>query len=431
MPARSPTTGPAACLLAVCAAAGPVALRADPPKPDACVECHREQDEKALIDPVRLMENDVHRAAGFSCADCHGGDPAVPEDANPYTESKDKAKGYRGSPDRRDVAALCARCHSDIQFMRKYNPRIRVDQHMEYLTSRHGELVGKGDRKAATCTSCHGAHGIRKVKDPAAPVYPVNVPALCARCHADPETMKEYEVGTRQVESYLHSQHGVRLLKERDTGAPSCGTCHGNHGAAPPGTASVAHVCGNCHGVQAEDFEQSAHAAHFALRKLPLCASCHDPHATPKPGDHLLTDAPGGVCNTCHQKGDPCYLATGRMLEAIRSFAQARDEAAREIDRAERLGMSVSQAKFDLAEVEDSLTKARVKIHRFHEADVTDTLRPGLATIERVRERAREALEEHAFRRKGLAVSAALILLTVGLLVLKIRRIERTPRGGG
>src|SRR6266540_7241295 len=33
---------------------------------------------------------------------------------------------------------ICGRCHSDAQFMKRYNPALRVDQVAEYATSVHG-----------------------------------------------------------------------------------------------------------------------------------------------------------------------------------------------------------------------------------------------------------------------------------------------------
>ena len=53
------------------------------------------------------------------------------------------AHGFIGVPLRTAIPKLCARCHSDPDFMRRYNPRERVDQYAEYLTSVHGARASK------------------------------------------------------------------------------------------------------------------------------------------------------------------------------------------------------------------------------------------------------------------------------------------------
>ena len=86
-----------------------------------------------------------------------------------------KAHGFIGVPPRTAVPKLCARCHSDPNFMRKYNPSERVDQDAEYETSIHGQRLAKGDDKGATCIDCHGVHDIRAARE-----------SLVARVPAEP-----------------------------------------------------------------------------------------------------------------------------------------------------------------------------------------------------------------------------------------------------
>ena len=84
-----------------------------------------------------------------------------------------------GRPARKQIATLCASCHSKLDYMRRYNPQARVDQYTEYLTSVHGKKYVAGDTSVATCIDCHGAHGVRAVKDPNGQVYATNVAATC------------------------------------------------------------------------------------------------------------------------------------------------------------------------------------------------------------------------------------------------------------
>ena len=44
-----------------------------------------------------------------------------------------------------DIPDFCGRCHSNIEYMRHFNPSPRTDQLAEYWTSGHGKQLKKGD----------------------------------------------------------------------------------------------------------------------------------------------------------------------------------------------------------------------------------------------------------------------------------------------
>ncbi|MFQ5676121.1 MAG: multiheme c-type cytochrome, partial [bacterium] len=141
---------------------------------NTCVSCHLEiGDELAL--PVEGMKEDVHARQGLSCVDCHGGDPTAGQDGDPDA-SMDPAKGYIGAPVRSQIPQFCGRCHSDPNYMRRFNPRVATDQLDRYKTSVHGQRLQQGDAKVATCIDCHGVHGIHGAKDARSSVYPLNIP---------------------------------------------------------------------------------------------------------------------------------------------------------------------------------------------------------------------------------------------------------------
>ena len=52
---------------------------------------------------------------------------------------------------------------------------------------------------------------------------------------------------------------GRLMAKRGDLSAPSCASCHGNHGAKPPQVESVADVCGSCHVLFAQLYDKSVH----------------------------------------------------------------------------------------------------------------------------------------------------------------------------
>jgi predicted CXXCH cytochrome family protein len=252
----------------------------------SCVACHAKLDGEARA-PVDAWEGDVHAGAGLGCEACHGGDPspALAEDSDAAMDPK---RGFRPAPDRLHVPDFCADCHANADFMKRHNPAARVDQLVEYRTSTHGRLNAKGDSVPAVCTDCHGVHGIRRVSSPDSPAYATNVPKTCARCHADAKLMAPYGIPTDQYANYRRSVHAAALLERRDTAAPACNDCHGNHGAAPPGVLAVANVCGQCHGREAALFRASIKKELFDGMDVPECTVCHDNHAIQHPTPELF-----------------------------------------------------------------------------------------------------------------------------------------------
>src|SRR6266542_3714522 len=190
-----------------------------------------------------------------SCNECHGGDP----NADAKEAAKDPRKGYLGRPKTLDIPAYCGKCHSDANLMKRFNPSLRVDQEREYYTSVHGKLLKSGETRVATCISCHSVHGIRAITDPLSSVYPSNVAETCSKCHASADYMRGFKIPSDQFDNYKKSVHAKALYDKQDLSAPTCNDCHGNHGATPPGIASVANVCGQCHARQAELFQTSPH----------------------------------------------------------------------------------------------------------------------------------------------------------------------------
>ena len=112
-----------------------------------CIECHQELEDE-LLAPVEAFKTDIHQQFGLSCANCHGGNPSE-EDID---LAKDKT--FKGIPQRTSIPLLCASCHSDPSYMRRFNPSIRVDQLELYWTSKHGHLLKKGETRVAVCTDC-------------------------------------------------------------------------------------------------------------------------------------------------------------------------------------------------------------------------------------------------------------------------------------
>jgi predicted CXXCH cytochrome family protein len=387
---------------------------------DTCTDCHQKQKEPQLSTPVQTTQVDIHRSRGLSCVNCHGGNAA-------QTDKKlamNPAAGFIGKPQPATVAAFCGKCHSNAAFMKTFNPSLRVDQELEYRTSVHSKRIAEGDPKPATCISCHGHHDIRAVKDTNSPVHPLRVVETCGRCHVDAEYMKGYNIPTDQLPKYMSSVHADTLYKKLDLSAPTCNDCHGNHGATPPGAASVANVCGTCHIRQSELFQKSPHKPVFDGLGIGDCLACHKNHDTVHPTDAMLGNHKTAVCAACHTDGD-AYKAAGEMRLAIASLDAQISSADEILERGTRLGMEVSRIKFDLNQARNHLIDARVVVHGFSPELLQTAIKPGIEIAARAHQQGIQALQDAGFRRKGLAVSLVIIAITILAIYLKVRDIEK------
>ncbi len=314
--------------------------------------------------------------------------------------------------------------------MRKFNPSLRTDQFSEYQTSVHGKLLAKGDTKVAVCTDCHSAHEILFASDSRSKVYPVNVPQTCGRCHANADYMKPYDIPTNQVADYSDSVHSAALVARGDLSAPTCSTCHGSHGATPPGVESVAMICSNCHVFQAQLFNSGPHKDAFATFKLPSCVTCHTNHRIVHPTDAFIGTAQDAICMKCHVEGDRGYVSAAKMHDQLTGLASAIDRSDALLIRAERAGMEVDEARLALREARDDLTKSRVEIHAVKASLVDLDVDAGQKIAQKAWADGQSAMAERTYRRKGLLVSLATIVFALFGLFLTIRRLESKPNQG-
>ncbi len=446
---------------------------------DTCLSCHTDTGSAEAI----TFRNDIHFQNGVSCADCHGGDPS----AEDMEAAMNPAKGFLGKPKPADIPAVCGTCHGDMQedfekgihgtglknsskgpqcvschgihnilpvknqlspvsasnvtktcakchssadYMKQFNPGLPVDQYEKYRTSVHGKRNAEGDVKVATCVSCHSNHLIFAVKDPRSPVSAMKIPSTCAHCHNNTKYMAEYKIPTNQFDDYGKSVHGIALLKNSDLSAPACNSCHGNHGAAPPGVESVSSVCGQCHQTNAELYDKSVHHAVFQQQSLPGCVVCHSNHLVKPPTDAMIDFHPDSLCGSCHsdQPEDKAAPVIRSMRATLEGLTKGQAEAEQVLNQAEQLGMDVAETKYSLKDVNQSLIEARVKVHSFGKEPVSESAAPGLKVIGQAKEAGHAAIKEYYFRRKGLGVSTLLLTFVVVLLYLKIRQIEQKSK---
>jgi hypothetical protein len=377
-----------------------------------------------MPDPLGVTSDkfsqDIHAQKGLTCTSCHGGD------ASSYdpTVAMGSQAGFKGKIDRRKIPDLCGSCHSNPNLMRQYDPSLRTDQLAEYHTSVHGKRLVAGDTKVAVCIDCHSVHDIRPPSDPRSIVNPVNVATTCSRCHADANYMKQYGIPTDQFAKYNTSVHHDALAVRGDLSAPTCTTCHGNHGAVPPGVDKVQNVCANCHVFQAQIFAKSTHSKFFQDEGLPGCVVCHTNHGIHMPSDAMLSTGPSGVCMRCHAPGDHCDRARASILGNLTQLDDTIKQADDALRLAESSGMEVSEARLSQDQARDALTKARVTIHSFQTALVDQDVQIGMKIAAANLKSGKDAMIERNHRRIGLGLCLVAIAIMLVGLWLYIRKLE-------
>jgi len=373
---------------------------------EQCGVCHPESRV--------AFEESRHAQESVTCTDCHRGDGGTLD-----TDAAHR-QGLRSLTDRQTTPALCAECHSDIDKMRPYN--LPVDQYAVYQTSQHGQAVARGDVAAAVCTDCHGVHDILRVGNPASSAYSRNIPSTCARCHADPMLMESHGLDTSVVADYESAIHGQALLEEGNTAAPNCTTCHGVHGAAPPGIGDVDKICGACHDQTRRAFVEGPHFEAMLAAELPECASCHSNHAIRR----FQIEDIGSLCGDCHG-ADSDQESLGRKIHTlVRSTAEEIDQAEALVERAERAALRIEDYEARLQEARTYLTEALPLVHGVTIEPVEQVTRRAHAIAEEVEHEIYGELdrtEEHL----GLALFWFYVLMTLVILLLLKRRL-RMPR---
>ncbi len=260
-----------------------------------CLQCHEQPEIKAARDGRSLYvdtgELARSRHSKTACSQCHTGvTPSRRRSCETITQKVD-----------------CATCHAEV-----------VEQ---YQRSTHGQLFAKNDPNAPTCLECHGTHGTLGKKDSRSPIFPTNVPDLCARCHREGEKAAVRYVGKEHqiIERYTESIHGKGLLQSGLVVTAMCTDCHTAHSELPsknPGSSvnpsNIAATCGRCHHGIEEQFVQSIHSSKVTHtnKELPVCSDCHTAHRIRR------TDLEGfkleimTQCGHCHQQIAKTYFDT-------------------------------------------------------------------------------------------------------------------------
>jgi predicted CXXCH cytochrome family protein len=261
-------------------------------------------------------------------------------------------------------------------------------------------------------------------------VAPLNVAKTCSQCHGDAERMKPFGHEATVFTDWSSSVHADALLKRGDTSAPTCSTCHGSHGATPPGVTEVASVCAQCHVREAQNFNAGPKKAIFDAMGQAECLVCHGNHAIRPPTHAMIGVAEPAVCAPCHDAASNGAATIRKFRDGLEGLAAAMTSAEAVVARAEHAGMLVEDAHLALNDAREQFVQARVAMHTFTDEPFTEFSAKGLGAAQRAEQAGVGALEELQSRRVGLGVATLLIVGFLITLGIKIRRLPAPDTSG-
>ena len=295
------------------------ALAAEDLSSEACLACHGDASASttlkngktlSLYVDHKALTGSVHK--GLACVDCHNDITKIPHATRTFANQRAVDMAYyqickqchfaeysrlldgmhfealaKGNPN----APTCVDCHGAHSITPPAHPRSRISRtcgrchaaiFSKYVKSVHGKaLVEQGNIDVPVCTDCHHAHNN---SNPLSAAWHLQIPQLCARCHANKQLMANYGISTAVLSTYLSDFHGMTASLERNEKAQprqftaTCTDCHGVHDIRQVDSAGMQQikthlvtVCQRCHPTAGPNFP-SAWVGHYepSLRHAPL-----------------------------------------------------------------------------------------------------------------------------------------------------------------
>ncbi|MBM3293225.1 MAG: hypothetical protein FJY82_01745 [Candidatus Aminicenantes bacterium] len=250
-----------------------------------CLMCHADRDLTSASGKTLFIDENryglsIHGQAGLSCVDCHA-DLAKVEDF-PHAEKIEPVD--------------CSLCHEAEK------SAVAASVHGRPHQAANASIV-------VSCKECHGTHDIRKKDDFDSPVFAINIPDTCERCHLG---LVQTKRGGDFIRVYNESVHFKAAKKSGLSVSATCATCHGAHdvrAAADPesrvGRKAIIRTCGRCHAWIERDYLEGVHGkAHVkGLENVPVCTDCHTEHAIQTAetlSSSVYATRVASVCSRCH-----------------------------------------------------------------------------------------------------------------------------------
>jgi hypothetical protein len=282
--------------------------------PFVCGQCHQEGTPVSRNRPIpqdNILENyseSIHGeallkkglAVAPTCATCHTAHLILP-----HTDPA-------SSINRRNIAATCTKCHSQIEVVHRKIIR--------------GALWEKEANVLPACVDCHQPHKIRNV------FYTQGMAdADCMRCHADEKLRRARDGQSMYVNvgEVNHSRHSEEAGRLRNV---ACSQCHSEVNASrvrPCETITHEVDCTSCHDEIGKQYMGSIHGQLTTKNNpnAPSCKECHGTHGVlGKQDPQSLTFATNvpGLCGRCHREGQKAAVRyTGRQHEIIANYTES------------------------------------------------------------------------------------------------------------
>lgn len=276
------------------ALAQPAAPAAQPLPKELCLACHGnagftvdgpDGKPRPLSVDSDKFEHSVH--GDRQCTDCHTNITQVPHPPTP-------------------VVVDCVSCHQKQLAVAQQGGNSKeaatlgfvAKQIDDFMHSIHAQPSSTDQSHTnATCYNCHDAHYVSAPGTPVWSAWRMNLPNTCGKCHAP------------ELAAYTTSIHGILLLQNQVSTAPTCADCHTSHQIANPVLSSTRLVitqnCGNCHKEQLQTYLASYHGQVESLgyAYTAKCFDCHGSHAIQLVEDPRSTVFPTNrlaTCQKCH-----------------------------------------------------------------------------------------------------------------------------------
>jgi hypothetical protein len=275
-------------------------------------------------------------AQGISCDKCHG--------------NRDFLAGRRGGrgdsalyvpsgilQDTRHATLRCAQCHVGYEagFPHQASSRVVPCQTchaaagQDWQASIHASnSAATGD--APTCVGCHGSHSVFGAADRRSPTHPLNVAALCGRCHDDARIIGTYFAAANRttartaVSHFAKTVHGSALTRDGLVVSATCNDCHRAHKVLPADSsgssvnrANIPATCGACHLGVVAAYDSSAHGTAERTGRVnatghsaPICVDCHSAHEIVRADQPQWLLSVVAECGSCHERLYRTYFGT-------------------------------------------------------------------------------------------------------------------------
>lgn len=440
-------------------------------KPDARVD---QVQEYWTSNHGKALRNGDEKVA--TCIDCHG------------AHDIQKVSNTEGRVYPTNVADTCGQCHSNQEYMDGYvgphGQPLPVDQVSKWKRSVHAQsMFGRGDLSAPTCNDCHGNHGAAPPGVESVAFVCGQCHGREAELFRDTGKREAWETHDEYLEdgSTCDSCHDPFPVQIAAIGRfNECITCHENHAVVRPTIALLGSLpptpCSLCHESAVQVDEPENVVQHYEQQKRRLLdeassnglegeerfnwlvdqASQLEPHTTRGRDDQsrvmkpefarlfekfrigkttytYLDPVTGGEvvahvrqCTNCHRDPDSVRRATSaNQLEAMKQLIGMTARAERILLAAQRGGVETREAQAALDSAVDSQIELEVLIHTFSaEGKFAEKYDEGKTHAMNALSAGQESLAELSYRRRGLFVALAIILLVLVALGLKIRQVS-------